>query len=67
MKIKMTKHSMTRWCQDYEEELLKSAGWVRADAKEQAGEEIIRLKPAVKPKATVRVLDEANANLEGDE
>lgn len=67
MKIKMIKHSMTRWCQDYEEELLKSAGWVRADSKEQAREEIIRLKPAVKPKATVRVLDEANANLEGDE
>lgn len=67
MKIKMIKHSMTRWCQESEEELLKSAGWVRADSKEQAREETIRLKPAVKPKATVRVLDEANANLEGDE
>jgi hypothetical protein len=64
MKIKMHKHSMTRYCQDYEVELLKSAGWSPDPA--QAGEEIIRLKPPVKPKATVRVLDEANIT-KGDE
>ena len=64
MKIKMTKHGMTRYCQDHEQELLESAGWILAQ--EQAGEEIIRLKPPVKPKATVRVLEEAN-DTKGDE
>lgn len=64
MKIKMHKHSMTRYCQSHEVELLKSAGWL--PDQEQAGEEIIRLKPPVKPKATVRVLDEATIT-KGDE
>ena len=27
MKVKMLKHSMERWCQESEVELLKSAGW----------------------------------------
>ena len=67
MKIQMTKKGQTRWCQDYEQELLESAGWQAAEPKEQAREEIVRLKPAVKPKATVRVLDEAKLIIKGDE
>lgn len=67
MKIEMTKKGQTRWCQDYEEELLKSAGWIRADAKEQVREEVIRLKPPVKSKATVTAVEEANINIQGDE
>lgn len=65
MKIEMTKNGQTRWCQDYEQSLLESAGWTSV-VKEQVREEIIRLKPPVKTKATVRALDEANDN-QGDE
>lgn len=65
MKIKMTKLGMTRYCQDYERDLLESAGWT-VDTQEQAGEETIRLKPAVKTKATVRASEEANIT-KGDE
>lgn len=66
MKIKMTKKGQLRWCQDYEQQLLESAGWTLV--KEQAGEETIRLKPAVKTKATVRALEEAKDDtLQGDE
>jgi hypothetical protein len=43
----------------------EAAGW--SASQEQAGEEIIRLKPPVNPKATEIVLDLANNNLEGDE
>lgn len=43
----------------------KDAGW--STSQETAGEEIIRLKPAVKPKATVRALEEANITNKGDE
>jgi hypothetical protein len=68
MKIQMTKHGMTRWCQDYEIELLKSAGWTASTAHtEQAGEEVVRLKPPVKSKATVTALEEANTTNKGDE
>lgn len=68
MKIKLTKHSMTRWCQESEQALLESAGWVPADQKEQAGEEVIRLKPPVKSKATVTAPEEANiTKTKGDE
>jgi hypothetical protein len=67
MKIKMTKKGMERWCQDSEIELLKSAGWTQAgDTTEQAREEVIRLKPPVKTKATVTAEEEANIN-KGDE
>ena len=31
MKIEMTKKGQTRWCQDYEQELLESAGRTRVD------------------------------------
>lgn len=66
MKIKMTKKGQIRYCQDYEQTQLESAGWTLAQ--EQAQEEIIRLKPAVKPRATVRVLEEAKTETEkGDE
>jgi hypothetical protein len=64
MKILMTKKGMTRWCQDYEKELLESAGWCAADVKELA--EVVKLKPPVKSKGTVKLsLD--NANQQGDE
>jgi len=67
MKIKMMKKGMERWCQESEKELLQSAGWIEAsDKKEQAGEEVIRLKPPVKSKATVTAVEEANIN-KGDE
>jgi hypothetical protein len=71
MKIELRKHSMTRWCQESELELMKSAGWSEVNAKsapkEQAGEEVIRLKPPVKSKATVTAVEEANINQQGDE
>jgi hypothetical protein len=64
MKIMMTKNDQTRWCQDYEQALLESAGWRCADVKELA--EVVRLKPPVKSKGTVKLsLD--NANQQGDE
>jgi hypothetical protein len=71
MKIAMHKHDMTRWCQDYEVEQFKSSGWTECvDANHDHGqvkaiEEIIRLKPTVKAKATVKALEEANDK--GDE
>jgi hypothetical protein len=71
MKIHLTKKGMTRLCQPNELELMKSAGWTEVDAKsavkEQAGEEVIRLKPPVKSKATVTAVEEANINIQGDE
>jgi hypothetical protein len=67
MKIKMIKKGMERYCQESEIELLKSAGWSEAaDKKEQVREEVIRLKPPVKSKATVTAVEEANIN-KGDE
>lgn len=67
MKIHLTKKGMTRYCQPNELELMQSAGWSEVQAeKEQAGEEVIRLKPAVKSKATVTAVEEANIN-KGDE
>jgi hypothetical protein len=69
MKIELTKHSMTRWCQESELELMKSAGWqLVKPAPEQVREEVIRLKPTVKSKATVTAVEEANINTNiGDE
>lgn len=65
MKIKMQKHEMERWCQEEEQELLVAAGW--RVATEQAREEVIRLKPTVKSKATVTALEDANIKQQGDE
>ena len=42
MKIQMTKKGMTRWCQDYEQELLESAGWARVDSVKKV-EDVINL------------------------
>jgi len=68
MKIHLTKKGMTRYCQPNELELMQSAGWTESQAsKEQAGEEVIRLKPPVKSKATVTAVEEANINQQGDE
>lgn len=68
MKIHLTKRGMTRWCQPTELELMKSAGWSEATpAPEQAREEVIRLKPPVKSKATVTAVEEANIKQQGDE
>jgi hypothetical protein len=68
MKIELTKKGMTRYCQPQELEQMQSAGWSTVNAvKEQAGEEVIRLKPPVKSKATVTAVEEANINIQGDE
>jgi hypothetical protein len=71
MKIHLTKKGMTRYCQPNELELMKSAGWAESNARpaetEQVREEVIRLKPPVKSKATVTAVEEANINIQGDE
>lgn len=70
MKIKLTKHNMIRFAPPDQLEQFKAAGWSEATKQadlfeEKAQEEIIRLKPPVKTKATVKALDEANDK--GDE
>ena len=68
MKIHLTKRGMTRYCQPQELELMQSAGWTQVgSAPEQVREEVIRLKPPVKSKATVTAVEEANINIQGDE
>ena len=68
MKIHLTKKGMTRYCQPTEIELLKSAGWTPVNAEpEQVREEVIRLKPPVKSKATVTAVEAANIKQQGDE
>jgi hypothetical protein len=68
MKIHLTKKGMTRYCQPQELEQFKSAGWTQVgSAPEQVREEVIRLKPPVKSKATVTAVEEANINIQGDE
>lgn len=68
MKIHLNKRGMTRYCQPQELELMKSAGWREVIAEpEQAGEEVIRLKPPVKSKATVTAVEAANIKQQGDE
>lgn len=44
---------------------MSAIGW--APVEEKADDEIIRLKPAVKTKATVTALDEAKNKSKGDE
>ena len=70
------KHDMTRIVDSGAIETLKAAGWRvknqpeinnQPEVKELAGEEIIRLKPAVKSKATVTAVEEANITNKGDE
>jgi hypothetical protein len=71
MKIHLTKKGMTRVCQPEQLEQFKSAGWAESNARpaepEQVREEVIRLKPPVKSKATVTAVEEANINIQGDE
>ena len=71
MKIHLTKKGMTRYCQPQELEQMQSAGWQQPSANtvepEQAGEEVIRLKPPVKSKATVTAVEAANIKQQGDE
>lgn len=65
--MKVTKDNIVRDIRDSRWPEYQAAGWQPADATEQAGEDIVRLKPPVKPKATVTALEEAKTNLEGDE
>ena len=70
MRIQLTKKGMTRFCQPNELEQMQAAGWSETLAvQEQAREEVIRLKPSVKYKATVTALEEANEDttIKGDE
>jgi cytochrome P450 len=68
MKIELAKKGMTRYCQPQELEQMKSAGWSQVTAElEQVREEVIRLKPPVKSKATVTAVEEANIKQQGDE
>ena len=68
MKITMKKHSMTRTCQESEQALLESAGWVRADSKPIArkteDEVIAVLRAPAKSKSADKSLDNA---IKGDE
>lgn len=68
MKIAMYKHAMTRWTNPEGVEQLEQAGWSKDNPANnvKAVDEVIRLKPPVKTKATVKTLDEANIN-KGDE
>lgn len=63
--MKVTKEGIVRDIKDSRWPEYEAAGWTPV-AQEQAGEELIRLKPPVTPKATVTALEEAT-NLEGDE
>lgn len=65
MKILMSKHGVICAIEENEKDFKLAAGWQLVE-EDKAGEEIIRLKPPVKTKATVRALDEANIN-KGDE
>jgi hypothetical protein len=71
MKIELTKKGMTRFCQPNELELMQSAGWTPVGGTtvepEQVREEVIRLRPPVKSKATVTAVEEANIKQQGDE
>jgi hypothetical protein len=61
MKIELTKKGMTRWCQESELELMKSAGWQpkSAEGLVKLVEEQIVLKPPAKSKGAVKSLDNA--------
>ena len=63
--ITVYKNNIRRQIKSSDLNQYKDAGWTTLE--EKAGEDIIRLKPPVKPKATVRVLEEANITNKGDE
>jgi hypothetical protein len=62
MKIEMTKKGQTRWCQDYEQDLLEAAGWtcVSTKAKDESP------KPTAKSKGAAKETPD-NAIQQGDE
>ena len=62
--MKVYKQNISRDILDSRWPEYQAAGW--SATQEQAGEEIIRLKPPVKTEATEIALDSAT-NLEGDE
>jgi hypothetical protein len=69
MKIEMTKHGMTRFCQPNQLEQMASAGW-KQKVSITAGvvktvDEPLALKPPVKSRGTVKTQD--NAIQQGDE
>jgi hypothetical protein len=64
MKI-VFKNGISRSIQDKDLQTYQDAGW--STSKEQVREEVIRLKPPVKSKATVTAVEEANINIQGDE
>jgi hypothetical protein len=64
--IKIYKHDMTHSVNENELDLFIRSGWSTESVK--AVDEVIRLKPPVKSKATERALEEANATTnKGDE
>jgi hypothetical protein len=70
MKITMYKRGMSRPAQPEDVERFLSAGWSQqppaVKQEEKADDEIIRLKPPVKTKATAKTLEEATI-IKGDE
>ena len=69
MKITMYKKGMSRPAQPEDVERFTNAGWsIKSEPapKEKADDEVIRLKPPVKPKATATALEEAKIT-KGDE
>jgi len=64
MKI-VFKNGISRSIQDKDLQTYQDAGW--STSKEQVREEVIRLKPPVKSKATVTAVEEANITIKGDE
>ena len=59
------KNGITRIIQPRDLKQYQDAGWTTSQ--EQAREEVIRLKPPVKSKATVTAVEEANITNKGDE
>ena len=63
--MQVKRHDETMEVSPQQAAKLLRRGW--KPVTEQVGEEVIRLKPAVKSKATVTALEEANINNKGDE
>ena len=59
------KNGISRSIQDKDLKTYEDAGWTTSQ--EQAREEVIRLKPPVKSKATVTAVEAANIKQQGDE
>ena len=63
--ITVYKNNIRRQIKSSDLNQYKDAGWTTSQ--EQAREEVIRLKPPVKSKATVTAVEEANITNKGDE